>query len=105
MIIEKKPLLMNLQLFGEGGQTDPNDPQDTDPIDITELQKTMLDMKTEMEKLKKENMYSIWHYTMKDYIIYVIMMYSCQKQIEINILTKKNIHKTGDSNTMMCSLQ
>ena len=39
MIIEKKPLIINLQLFGEGGQTDLNDPQDTDPIDITELQK------------------------------------------------------------------
>ena len=61
MIIEKKPLLMNLQLFGEGGQTDPNDPQDTDPIDITELQKSMLDMKTEMEKLKQENAKLLQH--------------------------------------------
>lgn len=61
MIIEKKPLLMNLQLFGEGGQTDPIDPQDTDPIDITELQKSMLDMKTEMEKLKQENAKLLQH--------------------------------------------
>ena len=61
MIIEKKPLLMNLQWLGEGGQTDPNDPQDTDPIDITELQKSMLDMKTEMEKLKQENVKLLQH--------------------------------------------
>lgn len=61
MIIEKKPLLMNLQLFGEEGQTNPNDSQDTDPIDITELQKSMLDMKTEMEKLKQENVKLLQH--------------------------------------------
>ena len=61
MFIDKKPLIMNLQLFGEGGQIDPIDPQDTDPIDITELQKTMLDMKTEMEKLKQENAKLLQH--------------------------------------------
>ena len=61
MIIEKKPLLMNLQLFGEGGQTDPIDPQDTNTVDITELQKSMLDMKTEMEKLKQENAKLLQH--------------------------------------------
>ena len=51
MIIEKKPLIMNLQLFGEGGQTDPNDPQE----------KSMLDMKTEMEKLKQDNAKLLQH--------------------------------------------
>lgn len=61
MFIDKKPLIMNLQLFGEGGQIDPVDPEDTDPVDITELQKTMLDMKTEMEKLKQENEKLIQH--------------------------------------------
>lgn len=60
MIIEKK-LVMNLQLFGEGGQIDPKDPQNTDPVDITELQKSMLEMKTEMENLKQENAKLLQH--------------------------------------------
>lgn len=61
MIIEKKPLIINLQLFGEGGQPDLNDPEDIEPIDITELQKSMLDMKTEMEKLKQDNAKLLQH--------------------------------------------
>ena len=61
MIIEKKSLIMNLQLSGEGVQTDPSDPQNTDTVDITELQKSMLDMKTEMEKLKQDNAKLLQH--------------------------------------------
>lgn len=58
MNIEKK-LVMNLQLFGEGEQETNEDNNET--VDITELQKTMLDMKNQIDKLSKENEKLIQH--------------------------------------------
>lgn len=58
MFIEKK-LVMNLQLFGEGEQETNEDNNET--VDITELQKTMLDMKNQIDKLSKENEKLIQH--------------------------------------------
>ena len=53
MVIDKNILVMNLQLFGEGEQETNEDNNET--VDITELQKTMLDMKNQIDKLSKEN--------------------------------------------------
>ena len=53
MVIDKNIFVMNLQLFGEGDQETNEDNNET--VDITELQKTMLDMKNQIDKLSKEN--------------------------------------------------
>ena len=60
MYIEKK-LIMNLQLFGESGQEQEQETEQDENIDITELQKTMLDMKNQVDKLSKENEKLIQH--------------------------------------------
>ena len=59
MVIDKNILVMNLQLFGEGEQETNEDNNET--VDITELQKTMLDMKNQIDKLSKENEKLIQH--------------------------------------------
>ena len=65
MVIDKNIIVMNLQLFGEGKQETNEDNKDNkdnkETVDITELQKTMLDMKTEMEKLKQDNAKLLQH--------------------------------------------
>lgn len=63
MVIDKNILVMNLQLFGEGKQetNEDNNEDNNETVDITELQKTMLDMKNQIDKLSKENEKLIQH--------------------------------------------
>lgn len=59
MVIDKNILVMNLQLFSEGEQETNEDNNET--VDITELQKTMLDMKNQIDKLSKDNAKLLQH--------------------------------------------